>query len=164
MEQQWKDVRKISTGVVAGKVNREALIKAGKITQMRVWGVARNKKVIETDYGDSIKFLGEFRAVNADGEMFRSSVLYLPKAPEENLAGALGADVTEVEFAFDIQAIRDDDLATGYYFDVQSLTETKSSEAVERLTSLLLGGTGKKALAAPAEDAEKAPKPTTRRK
>jgi len=148
-------IRKITVKAVCGKVDLKALLNdpSGRMLLMRVVGVARRMKPITTDYGDSIGFIGEFRAVNTKGEKFRSSKMYLPRVMEEELEGIISAG-SEAEFAFDISVVHDDELAIKYFYEATPVVEAQQSDAAARMFALLESGAGGevKKLAAPEKE------------
>ena len=148
-------VRKITTKAVYGKIDRKELMKTGELALMRVAGVARKTKLVTTDYGDSVAFLGEFGAVKADdsSKEFRSSKMYLPKVAEEMLDGAVG-EGKEAEFVLDVFVIADDS-TVGYFYDVRPALAPQESDVASRLLKTLSAGVGGKvpALSAPVDKA-----------
>lgn len=107
----------------------------------RVMGLARSVSLKPTTFGDSLKFSGEFRAINADGEEFAAPVVFLPKPADELLAEALnGAGENGVQFAFDIfiEAVpKKTPIDRGYQFRVKPLLDTKPSDPLAALQASL---------------------------
>ena len=107
----------------------------------RVMGLARRVEVKTTTYGDSLKFVGEFRAINADGEEFAGPVIYLPKPADELLSAALvEAGEKGVQFAFDIfieSVPKKTPLDRGYQFKVKPLLDTKPSDPLAAMMAAL---------------------------
>jgi hypothetical protein len=133
----------------------------------RVMGLARKVEVKTTTYGDSLKFVGEFRAINADGEEFAAPVIYLPKPADEMLAEALTeAGENGVQFAFDIfiePVPKKTPVDRGYQFKVKPLLDTKPSDPLAALMAgLPAPAVRAKQPALPGVDAasEKAPEPS----
>jgi len=133
-----KYVKKLTIKACFGKIDRKRVIDENRFKVMEVFGIASRGKPIETDYGTSVGFLGEFGAITASGERFKSAKCYLPKAAEELLEGAVGQGNT-VEFNFEIYCVRDDDLATGYFYEV---TPKRSPEQSDRFSALFAEATG----------------------
>lgn len=132
---QAKQIRKISVATVAGKVDLKKLIDAEKIALMNVYGIATSKKIIATDYGDAVRFIGQFRAVNLEtGELFQSSRMYLPSAMADDLDGALSGGGT-AEFAVRVSVIYDDTVASKYYYDGEDLVKPANNDAMLALES-----------------------------
>lgn len=111
---------------------------AERIFAMRVLGQARTSEIVTSQYGDAVKFKGEFRAWGQDGVESVSSVCYLPSPIDGLLSNAL--EISEgkpVEFAFDIFVLPDERSTTGYVYRVETLTEAAPSDPVARLASNL---------------------------
>jgi len=87
---------------------------------MRVYGQANDFKVATSQYGDSLGFLGVFKAINAaTGEEFTAGKCFLPKIVENQLGGILsGENAGSVEFAFDI-GVKPANNAFGYEYVVR---------------------------------------------
>ena len=129
----------------------------------RVMGLARAVANKETTYGASLKFTGEFRAINADGEEFAAPVIYLPAPADEMLATAIsGAGENGVQFAFDIfieATPKKTPVDRGYTFRVKPLLDTKPSDPLAVLQASLPPAPVKvKQAALPFESESDAPK------
>ncbi len=128
-----KQVRKLSIKIVCGGVDVEQVFKDKSIDLMDVYGVITRSTLVTSDYGDSVKFGGQFRAVNlATGEMFSSTVLYLPKFLEDELAGAMPEGGT-AEFAVRIGVEFNKESATKYIYIAKSLVEPKEMDQFKAL-------------------------------
>lgn len=113
-----KVLRKISTKSVYGKIKKGI---EAPIAVMRVYGSVMSVQEKSTDYGISYKFVGQFKAVHGETlETYKASVMFLPGIAEEMLLGSM-QEGKHTEFAFDIQAIPDDDSVTGYVYTADSL-------------------------------------------
>lgn len=126
---------------------------------MRILGMARGFEVVQTPYGDSLKFKGEFRAFGQEGNECASSVAYLPSPVDEMLKSAIeNGDGKPVEFAFDVNVVPDESSSVGYVYRVETLTEAAPSDPVARLVNSLptLPKPAQEAL--PLEGAEQQPK------
>lgn len=105
---------------------------------MRILGQARAFEVVQTPYGDALKFKGEFRAWGQEGNECVSSVAYLPSPVDEMLKTALeNGEGKPVEFAFDVEVVPDESSTVGYVYRVKTLTEAAPSDPVARLASNL---------------------------
>lgn len=108
-----------------------------KVFVMRIFGMARASEIVVSQYGESFKFKGDFRAHGQDGALNVSSVAFLPAPVDEMLASALSAgDGKPVDFAFDIYAAPHHG-ERGYQYIVQTLTETAPSEPLVALAASL---------------------------
>lgn len=107
----------------------------------RIVGLAQSAGVKETAYGPSWRFVGEFRAINEDGEEIAAPVLYLPAPADEMLSSAVAANPSGgVQFAFDIFMIRVEKktpIDRGYQFVVKTLMDSKPSNPVLSLMASL---------------------------
>lgn len=140
-------VRKISIKAVCGTPDIEKVIAKKKIDLMDVYGVAQRTKAVTTDYGDAVRFIGKFRAVNLEtGEVYESTRLYLPSAMEEDLSAAMNAG-GNAEFGVRINVNYDKSLATKYYYDFVSLIEPQNQDALLSLEAKMKDAA--KALPAP---------------
>jgi hypothetical protein len=103
---------------------------------MRVYGQANGFKAATSQFGDSLGFLGVFKAVNADtGEEFRAGKCFLPKVVENQLGGILsGSDNNGVEFAFDI-GVKPANNAFGYEYVVRPVLAPVEAPVIEALES-----------------------------
>lgn len=135
-----RQLRKITIATVYGTPDVEELIKLnGKSLKIcKIWGVAGRMKPGANDFGEFVRFVGDFRAVNLNtGELFRSSVCLLPKFLEEDMAGAMasGADgaTKQVEFGVEINVSFDKTAATKYVYNADSLIEPAESQALVAL-------------------------------
>ena len=99
-----------------------------------VYGIATSVEKVETAYGDSDKFSGQFEAVNkSTGEVFVAGQLYLPNALSKLLAGQLkGQETVGVQFAYSI-GTKPSKSAIGYEYTVKEEVE---SDGVDNLSSL----------------------------
>ena len=107
---------------------------------MRVVGVARGSENITSQYGDSIKFLGDFRAINIQtGEVFNAGNVFLPNIAESYVYNALEAvkhaeGFSGLELAFDI-GVKPASTPMGYEYTVKPLIEPATKD--DHLSKLL---------------------------
>ena len=145
--------RKITTKTMLNgeKVDIEKLIAAeGKrLFVGDVYGIANRFKPGASDLGPYVKFLGSFRATGADGEVYESNVLILPKFLEEQLHAVMSSEgeAGGVEFAFRLTVKYDKDAATKYVYEAKSLLPAKEADALAQLAERV--GAAVKALPAP---------------
>lgn len=103
----------------------------------RIFGIARSVEVKTTTYGDSLKFVGEFRGINGDGEEFAAPVAYLVPPADSMLRDALLTSAgAPVNFAFDIFVAptpKKTAVDRGYEFKVKPLLDTKPSDPLAAL-------------------------------
>lgn len=129
----------------------------------RVIGIATSSKLGSSNFGDYYEFLGNFSAINHDGEMFRSPKAILPEPAQSLLQAAVeGANGGTVELAFDFMAVPDSG-DKGYKFEVIPLMQR---DPADPLDTLLADVNSKFALPAPKQQsltletaAEKADEP-----
>ncbi len=115
---------------------------------VKIAGVTTKAQPGQTDKGEYLKLIGEFRAVNLiSGEVFEAGVCLLPNFISDRIAGALQVS-EQVEFALAIGAKVNPGSVTGYEFTCTPLVEAAPSD---RLANLLesSGMTSTLALAKP---------------
>lgn len=120
---------------------------AGAVFVGRIAGSARSYETVQTTFGESLKFKGEFRGWDMAGEMAASVVAYLPAPVDEMLRDAIenarqnageGAKSAPVDFAFDILIVHDPkEGSKGYQYRVRTLTESAVSDPVAALLGSL---------------------------
>lgn len=126
-------IRRISTKTVCGTPDIEEIISKKKIELMDIFGIAGRTKIITSDFGDSIRFIGQFKAINLKtGEVFESSAMYLPKSLEEELSAAM-MNAAQAEFAIRLSVNFDKSTATKYYYDAVDLIKPQNSDAMKAL-------------------------------
>lgn len=135
--------KKITVKSVCGTLKLRDLMKGMKdeetkgpvVWLMTVVGIARRYKVVRSDLGESIRFLGHFKATNlATGEQVNSGACFLPGAAPEMVFGALGEDADrEVQFAFKIGVHYDETAITKYVYDIESLIPLGDSDPLSML-------------------------------
>ena len=134
-------IKKITTKTVCGDIKKLAKpLKDGEgMDLVRVFGVARDIKTGESDYGPWTKFLGNFQAINiVSGEEFKSTACMLPDTASELLEAALQNEgVNEVNFAFDISIKGDSNSTIGYQYVCSPLLEDNDSDPLAKLASSL---------------------------
>lgn len=159
-------VSKISVATVYGKIKtvirknedgEEVKTLLEPVQLMRVIGQATGYAVKTSQFGDSLKFSGIFKATNLEtGEVYRSGACFLPKVFEAALGGVLDSVESGAEFALDIAAIPAKN-AFGYEYRVRPLLETVETPtllSIEARIEGVLQLTNKEA-AAPAKKSAK---------
>jgi hypothetical protein len=112
---------------------------------------------VQGDNGESLRLIGDFTGLNLlTGEIFSSTVCFIPNFVAEPLANAL-KESDAVEFAIEITAKFSEKSAVGYEFGVKPLLETKPTNAMQAL--LERSGVALPALTAPVEAAPEQAKP-----
>ena len=112
---------------------KEALGDKKAVGLLRIAGITNAAQPGQTDKGEYLKLLGQFRATNpATGETFEASTSILPNFITEPLAAALGQS-DEVEFALEIGVKANATSVTGYEFTVKPLVEAKVSDKMGAL-------------------------------
>lgn len=101
-----------------------------------LFGIVVRTKTGHTDKGDWLAFVGQFKAITADGHEFDSGRAHIPVL-EDMIYSALtsakedGGEGAKVEVALRIgirPAPKGKPSATGYEYDVQRLVETRSED------------------------------------
>jgi len=122
---------------------------------MRIVGVVRGHEVKTSQYGDSVEFKGQFRAINMiTGEESNAGKLFLPNIAESYVFNAYSSHAategfTGLEVAFDI-GIKPAATPAGYEYTVKPLIEQKVPDALD----LLMGNLPPLQLAAPKQKTE----------
>jgi len=157
-------IRKISTATVYGSkmtVLKKTLTDESANHELyQVYGRARMIERGKSKFDASVNeeeresdwkaFVGQFEAVNLDtGEVFQSGKCFLPDFAANIVAGQFDAEISNVEFAFTVQAQADTQSATGYTYSVTPLLNT--SPANDALASLRAQAQGK-ALPTPTDE------------
>ena len=105
---------------LAAKINPGALgIEIGETA--KIGGTATGTEVKQTQYGESVCFVGTFAAQRPDGVIVQSGKLYLPRTAESVLAAALvEADGAPIVVKLIIGKVADEseDSKTGYRWSV----------------------------------------------
>lgn len=128
-------VGKISVKSVVGKVEN---VKAEKAI-MRVFGIATKATAKTTNFGTSVEFKGQFKAVNLESKKeFIAGKLFLPRLAENLLEGQfVGGDTpNEVKFGF-IITVKPSDNTIGYEYGVEPLIKPTENDALALLESTL---------------------------
>ena len=101
-----------------------------------IYGRCTSKKVGSSDFGEFIRFMGEFEGVNAaTGEIFRSGELIVPKTLETLLNGAVVEDAS-VDFAVEIWVEPNESSITGYSYIIKPLVKPAESDALAELRKI----------------------------
>lgn len=88
---------------------------------MTVMGTITQSKVMTTNYGDSVKLQGTFKAIRkSDNAQFFSNVAYLPDLIVNRLVPILQDSGNPVMFAYDVSIVRAD-TAIGYIYECKPL-------------------------------------------
>lgn len=112
----------------------DAVRQGKQVYLCRIFGEAVDHKTKDAKSGDPYTYLiGDFRAVNAKGEKFESTKLFLPGRLLEEIEGALKSTGNPVEFGYDIYSTPDSSSSTGYKYAAKQLIKTESSDRVQKL-------------------------------
>ena len=99
----------------------------------RILGEAQKCEVIDGVLGQSIKFVGQFKGINQDGEETIAPVCYLPAPADAVLKTAIdNADGSPVNFGFDFTIVPDG-CAMGYKYDVTPLLKFEPSDVMKAI-------------------------------
>lgn len=135
-------LKKITIKVVCGEIKKPTV----ETPLMRVYGQATGFKPVSSQYGETSRFLGQFKAINAaTGETFEAPECFLPKVVESLLEGALMDEKAgSVQFAFDVYVTPANN-AFGYEYRVRPVIKPVESPVMAALEAEM----GKIALPAP---------------
>ena len=130
-------LNKISIKGVYGSIDVKSLHTGGAKSLMRVLGVVNSYKVIATNFGDSVAFMGNIKATNLEtGEEFRSGKAFLPAIASVLIEGALNGEHAEgVQFAFDVgvKPVQDRQGKDSYEYTVKPLIDTADNDPLKLL-------------------------------
>lgn len=130
-------IRKITVKAVCGAIDIEKLIAAPdkQIKLARIFGIATKAKPGASDFGEFVKFQGQFRAINLEtGAEYQSGGLILPPVAQDFLEGALsGENVESVQFGFDITVRFDNTAIAKYVYEVTPLLEPQENDPLTLL-------------------------------
>lgn len=158
-------VRRIDRSTVVG--DKTALLKRvlsdEKKTHFlyRVGGAAVGVVSGSSNFGDWIKLVGRFQAINADGEVFRSGAAFLPGDVSQMIADRLAKNDSEegyVTFLYDIFARHDTTIATGYGYIAEPVSDPTKADPLDTLFSTAKALPGPSQAALPAPDSDKGKK------
>lgn len=128
-------ISKISVATVYGPIDK----KNPNADVMRVAGIATGVKTGVSTYGDWTALIGDFKAVNLEtSEVFRAGKCFLPETAMSLVLGALGGEVSSVQFAFEIITV-EADTSCGYEYRVKPLVESSESDPLNQLVSSVPG-------------------------
>lgn len=119
--------------------------KSGEVTEPKMiatlYGRCSDKKIGTSDYGEFIRFKGEFEGVNADtGDSFRSGDMIVPGILESLLDSAITVDENNaVDFAVEVWVEPSDRSMTGYTYNIKPLIKPQESDALAELRNLASG-------------------------
>lgn len=163
---QGEIARKITVATVAGKAtawfDKLFATESGELKLMSVWGYANDTKPYVSEFGEGLKIVGDFQAVNAeDGVITKSPILILNTFIGDMFKGALDnpARTGPVRFAFEIWVKKDLTVATKYTYKVINLLPPEQEDPLTVLGASL-GLVPALKLAAPAPTQAPAPAPT----
>lgn len=122
-----------------GEIVYQTVQKGIKQDVMRVFGQCDKIKLGNTQYGETVEFLGNFEATNIlTGEVYRGSRLFLPPVLTDMLrAEVVAAGETGVQFAFDI-GIDSANNAHGYQYTITPLSAPSQSDPLSMMKAALL--------------------------
>jgi hypothetical protein len=105
---------------------------------MRVFGTANKAKGVNTNFGESIEFGGNFEATNLlTGEIYRGTRMFLPSLVSDMLYEQVKqADGQDVQFAFDIGA-DSANTPNGYQYTITPLIAVAATDPLTLLKQSL---------------------------
>lgn len=131
-----KILKKITVKGVCGEIEKPEK----EIGLMTVYGLANSGTPDSSQYGDYVRFNGQFEAVDhKTGELFQSGTMIIPGIGEVLLYGALsniGEDGGSLRFAFEF-GIKPSKSPTGYDYTLKPLTESNASDPLADLRAQL---------------------------
>lgn len=118
---------------------------SGSITEPKMiatlYGRCNDKKVGTSDYGEFVRFKGEFEGVNADtGETYRAGAMIVPGILESLLDSAIAVNENNaVDFAVEVWVEPSERSMTGYTYSIKPLIQPEESDALAELRNLAKG-------------------------
>jgi hypothetical protein len=152
MSQEPKILPKLALKSMGAQPAKGSIKDGEAIRLAAIYGTVSHHECIQTTFGDSERFRGDFEGVNiATGEIYRSSSLFLPAIVEDMMIEALEAagEGKKVEFALEIGAEYSEKGNTGYAYSVRPLRKLQESDALRTIREEVAGHL--KALPAPAK-------------
>lgn len=129
-------VRQITIKSIKAQPAPHSIDKATMIATL--YGRCSEKKVGTSDYGDYIRFRGEFEAVNAEtGETYRAGNMIVPGVLEGLLDSAITVDENSaVDFAVEVWVEPSERGNTGYTYNIKPLIQPAESDVLGDLRAL----------------------------
>lgn len=148
-------VAKLSLKAMKAAPARNSVEDGKPIVIAYIYGAASKHEVVESAFGDSTRFVGNFEGENMAGETFRSSKCFLPSVVEDLLCEAIdnAPEGAAVEFGFEIGAQYSEKGNTGYAYTVKPIAKFAKSDALASLRSQIHAVM--KALPKPEQEQEK---------
>jgi len=128
-------LKKITVKAVCGQLDKPE--KATAI--MTIFGLIRQATPDKSDYGDYVRFKGQFEAVDLEtGSVYQSGTLILPEIAEGLLFGAVSGmdEDTQLQFALEI-GLKPSKSPTGYDYTVKPLTDQGTADPLADLRAKL---------------------------
>lgn len=134
--------RKLSSAVIMGedvrvlwKRERKANPNVDKIVLYRIAGTVKLYDKVDSPFGESLRLIGDFIAVNAKtGEVFRSNRAFLPGIMTDGIVAHISGNAN-VEFSFEVSIIPDENVksATGYCYSFEPLLDVKENDQMKNM-------------------------------
>jgi hypothetical protein len=132
---------------------KELLKDSAEVMLYDVFGTVGRVTVGESNYGEFIKLLGDFRAINHQtGETIQTGTAILPDVIANMIYGQVEKSEGNIEFAFRVKA-NAANTPTGYEFNAETLIEAQEGGTLDRLQAL--AASQPLALPAPKKDGKK---------
>lgn len=129
-------VSKITVASIGAQPKPHSVEEGEKRAICVFYGEARSSKIGQTQFGDFLKFSGNFGAVNMKtGERFRSGSLILPAIMENILDSAIKETEGAVQFAIEVGVKYSEKGNTGYEYTVRPLLEPSENDPLLMLES-----------------------------
>lgn len=118
---------------------KDAIRQNATVFMGRIFGEASALKTKDAKNGDVYQYLiGDFRAVNAKGDKYESTKLFLPGRLLEEIEAALNSTGQPVEFGYDIFATLDESSSVGYKYAVKTVVKTEASDRVSKMAASVM--------------------------
>ncbi len=99
----------------------------------RIGGTAAGVVKGESKFGEWIKLVGRFKAINYNSQEFVSGTAFLPGDAAEMVAHKLEGDAESVNFLFDVFVRYDTTIASSYGFIIEPVRKATEGDPIDLL-------------------------------
>ncbi len=130
-------VRRLDRNVIVGGKEKMLKIAMSDETKahflFRIGGTAAGVVKGESKFGEWIKLVGRFKAINFEGTEFISGTAFLPGDAAEMIANKLQGDTDSVSFLFDVFLRYDTTIAASYGFIIEPVRKATEGDPIDLL-------------------------------
>lgn len=99
----------------------------------RIGGTAVGVVTGQSKFGEWVKLVGRFKAINSKGEQFVSGTAFLPGDAAQTVANKLDGDVEKVSFLFDVYARFDATIGPKYGYIIEPVRGAQEGDELDLL-------------------------------